>query len=86
MSAHQEIDDQLVSELARKALDRIINSNTPRMLIWCPQTRSIRFVSLKTAYANDMAGKATCLGTYDFDVRLEDIEADLRAVCSGELP
>lgn len=74
------IDDHAASVLAMKALDKIIISREPKMLIWDPRALCIRTVSVDTAYAERMRGKATCLGTYDFDTRVEHILDDLKAV------
>ncbi len=74
------IDDQAAAKIAMHALDKIIASQKPKMLIWDTRAMCIRTVSIDTAYAERMRDKPTCLGTYDFETRVEHILDDLNAV------
>lgn len=76
------LNDHEIHNLATHALDKIITSASPRLVVWDAMKRRLRTVSATACNAMDVIKKPTCLGMYDFEVRLQDIIDDFKAVYS----
>lgn len=77
------IDERTIRTLASEVLDRVIGSSKPKLLFWDTASNRLRAVGTGTARAKAVLAQPTCLGTYDFDVKLQDIIDDFRAVCQS---
>lgn len=69
--------------MASEALDQIISASAPKVLFWDATSRCLRTISASSSTAKKMITQPHCLGTYDFDTKLQDIIDDLEAVCEG---
>lgn len=74
------LDDHDIRNMAAKALDKIISATKPKLVVWDVMNRRLRVISATAGYAKDWLKKPTCLGMYDFDVSLQDIIDDFKAV------
>lgn len=74
------LNDQDIHNMAVEALDKIIGSTKPKLLVWDVMKRRLRTISATAGYAKDWIKKPTCLGMYDFEVKLQDIIDDFNAV------
>lgn len=75
------LNEQDIHNLASQALDKIISSPNPTLLVWEAQGCRLRAVSAAAGYATSMIKKPACLGMYDFNARLQDIIEDFKFVC-----
>lgn len=77
------LDERLIRCMASVALDRIIGSSKPKLLFWDTSSNRLRLVGADAARAKAVLAQPTCLGTYDFDVKLQDIIDDFKAICKS---
>lgn len=77
------LDEQRIRCMASEALDRIIGSTKPKLLFWDISTNRLRSVGADAARARAVLAQPTCLGMYDFDVKLQDIIDDFKAICQS---
>lgn len=75
------ICEQTIRCMASEALEQIICASAPKLLFWDAESRRLRAVSATSGTAKKLLAKPGCLGTYDFDTRLQDIIDDLKVVC-----
>ena len=75
------LDERLIRCMASEALDRIIGSSTPKLLFWDMSSKRLRAVGADAARAKAVLAQPTCLGMYDFEVKLQDIIDDFKAIC-----
>lgn len=69
-----------IDEMASRVLEKIECSHTPRVVIWDQVHRRLRTTSIETSAAQRILKKCTCLGTYDYKTRLQDIVDDFNAI------
>ncbi|MBP8275411.1 MAG: hypothetical protein KAX55_00760 [Propionivibrio sp.] len=77
------LDDRLIRCMASEALDRIIGSSKPKLLFWDTSSNRLRAVGADAARAKTVLTQPTCLGIYDFEVKLQDIIDDFKAICQS---
>jgi hypothetical protein len=73
-------DEKAIRCMAAEALDRVLRSSTPRVLFWDAESKRLRTISADAGSAKSLIAHPSCLGTYDFDARLQDIIDDLKTV------